>query len=94
MNASDPSEHHEGAPHPPPGTDNTGVLVLGLLAIAAFCGWYLIVRDRASDTKPLPVVQKPIMPPSTTDTSAEFPGHKHYRVLSPLPDQADATKQR
>lgn len=92
MNASRPPERHDRDPHH--GKDNTGVLVLGLLAIAAFCGWYLIVRDRPSDTKPLLVIQKPIMPPLETDTSADFPGHKRYLVLSPPPDRAEATKQR
>jgi hypothetical protein len=63
------------------GPHHTGALVLTLLAVAAFCGWYLMERDRPDDANPLPVVQKPIMPPTTTDTSSELPGHTHYEVF-------------
>ncbi|MET1045196.1 MAG: hypothetical protein ABWX70_00605 [Hyphomicrobium sp.] len=55
--------------------------MLAVLAAAAFCGWYIIVHDRPSDTKPLSVVETPLMPPETTDTSAELPGHQHYAVF-------------
>lgn len=92
MNPSDPSEQDD-APRSPPGADNSGALILAVLAIAAFCGWYLMVRDRPNDTTPLPVVQKPLLPPSTTDTSADLPGHDHYMVLSPAPDRADTAKK-
>ncbi len=92
MNASDPSEQDD-ARRPPPNADNSGMLVLALLAAAAFCGWDLIVRDRPNDTNPLPVVQKPLLPPSTMDTSADLPGHEHYTVLSPAPDSADTSKK-
>jgi len=64
-----------------------GALVLVLLALAAFCGWYLVQRDRPDDAVPLPVVQKPIMPPSTaTDTSSEMPGHTHYSIFESKED--------
>lgn len=88
MNAPDPNGHRGGAPRPSNGAGNSGLFVLALLAIASFCGWYLIVRERPSDTNPLPVVQKPLMPPST-DTSADVPGHEHYIVLSPSPSPTD-----
>jgi hypothetical protein len=93
MNAPDPYRRSGGAPRPPHGAGNSGLLVLALLAIASFCGWYLIVSERPGDTNPLRVVQKPLMPPTSTDTSADVPGHEHYMVLSPSPGQAD-TRQR
>ena len=83
----------ENTPNPPPGAENTGALVLVLLAVAAFCGWYIAVRERSSDTMPLPVVQKPLIPPSTTDTSTDLPGHKHYIVLGPLSNEAGDAKK-
>jgi hypothetical protein len=61
--------------------------VLVLLAVAAFSGWYLIVENRSNDTGPLPVVQRPLMPPASTDLTSELPGHTHYTVVSPQPDQ-------
>lgn len=80
MNMSDPFQR-DNSPAPPPGGDNAGALVLGLLAVAAFCGWYILVRERPSDTSPLPVMQKPLIPPTTTDTSSDLPGHTHYTVF-------------
>ncbi len=77
----------------PPGGDNSGVLILVLLAVAAFCGWYIVVRDHAGNSNPLPVVQKPIIPPTTVDTSAEFPGHKHYTVFGADDQTHAASKQ-
>jgi hypothetical protein len=68
---------------PPPHTDHTGAFVLALLAAAAFSGWYLMVWEHPSDSKPLAVVQRPLMPPEAVDTSSQLPGHKHYIVLGP-----------
>ncbi|MBS0234206.1 MAG: hypothetical protein JSR99_12070 [Proteobacteria bacterium] len=73
--------HRDSRPVPPPDTGNSGAVILVLLAIAAFGGWYVIVRERPSDATPLPIVQKPIIPPATMDTSAKFPGERHSAVL-------------
>jgi hypothetical protein len=86
------SSENGNIPNPPRRADHTGAIILALLAAAAFCGWYLTVTDSPKESGPLPVVQKPIMPPSTTDLSADFPGHTHYMVLSPAPSQARAAK--
>jgi hypothetical protein len=91
MKPFDPPEHGN-IPTPPRGADRAGAVVLALLAAAAFCGWYLTVVDSQSETDPLPVVQKPIMPPTTTDVSADLPGQTHYTVLSPVTQQAHDAK--
>jgi hypothetical protein len=83
----------DNLPVRPPGGDNSGVLILLLLAVAAFCGWYIVVRDHAGNSNPLPVVEKPIIPPTTIDTSAEFPGHKHYTVFGDK-DQTNTTSKQ
>ncbi len=88
MNASDPAGRAK-APTRSPGADHTGALVLGLLALAAFCGWYIMVGERPSDEKPLPVFQQPLMPPSTTDIPSDVPGHTHYTVVSPHQDEVE-----
>lgn len=80
MTGSDFSDRNE-FPLPPPGSGNSGVFILVLLAVAAFGGWYIIVRERPSDATPLPVVEKPIIPPMTMDTSAKFPGERHSAVF-------------
>jgi hypothetical protein len=49
-----------------------------LLAVAAFCGWFIVVRDRPSESRPLQTTQKPMIPPTTIDTSAVLPGQRHY----------------
>jgi hypothetical protein len=79
-------------PAPPPHSDHTGAIILALLAAAAFCGWYLTVIDSLTGTEPLPVVQKPIMPPATTDLSADLPGHTHYTILVPGTGQSHTAK--
>ena len=76
--------HSFGGGRRPAGPHHTGALVLALLALAAFCGWYLVEQDWPDDSAPLRVVQKPIMPPTTeTDTSSEMTGHTHYTIMEP-----------
>jgi len=87
-----PSEHRKPPPLPS-GSGHTGGFVLGLLAIAAFCGWYVMVQDRPSDSGPLRVVQRPLIPPSNTDMAADLPGHTHYIVIGPASHQVDASAQ-
>jgi hypothetical protein len=82
MNHSD-SHKRRHIPASSPGADHTGAFVLVLLALAAVSGWYVMVLQHPGNTNPLPVFQKPLMPPSTTDTSSEFPGHTHYTLTSP-----------
>jgi len=82
MKPFDPSERGN-SPTPPRGADHSGAIILALLAAAAFCGWYLTMVDSLTDTSPLPVAQKPIMPPATPDLSADLPGHTHYTVVAP-----------
>jgi hypothetical protein len=92
MNGSEPAERNNPSV-PPPGGDNAGALVLGLLAIAAFCGWYILVRERPNDTDALPVIQKPLIPPTATDTSSDLPGHTHYSLFG-AKDQSGAPRQQ
>jgi hypothetical protein len=66
---------------PSPESGPTGALVLVLLVAAAFCGWYIFVRELPSDSSPPAIVEAPpILPPTITDTSADLPGHEHYTL--------------
>ncbi len=78
MKNSDPSGHDRV---PPPKSDHTGALVLTVLALAAFGGWYIMEWDRPDDATPLPVIQRPLMPPTTTEIPSDPPGHSHYTVF-------------